>query len=243
MAEFVGRGLQQVRAGESSPRPEFVVVEMRVAAENREKCVSQSPALAVERISVAVFAFLEPDVDVDATGALLGEGQVRVLRPNVQGLFDLVVDVVAIQSPRGRISADFVGQILDPPSAALQSVSLPSNVSLVVIVVLVHGHVVLHPASRHLHHLLGLGVQNAGHRDIGELLKVHDGVLNRVRGQQVGASRPGLLHRVVHITVSHQVHLRRTNTFNNGGHLSERRRFANRGSRGRKKRNAAAFIL
>ena len=117
MAKLVGRSLVKVGSGEGPLGPELVVVEVSVAAKDGEERMCKSLALAVEWIAVAVLPLLEPDVDVDLAAALLEEGEVGGLGPDVECAADFGVDVSLAQPSGRRVAADLVAQVSFLPSA------------------------------------------------------------------------------------------------------------------------------
>lgn len=65
MAKLVRGYLKEIRPTETVDAPLFRVVEVGIAAVHGEVSVCQSATRPVERISVAVFALLKSDLNVD----------------------------------------------------------------------------------------------------------------------------------------------------------------------------------
>lgn len=65
MAELVCRDLEEIGAAITSDGPPFGIVKMSVTAVHGEVRVCQSAAGSVERITVAVLAYFESNIDVN----------------------------------------------------------------------------------------------------------------------------------------------------------------------------------
>lgn len=60
MAKLVGRYLEQIRTPIAVDRPEFGIIEVRIASVDWEVGMSQSTASAVKWIAIAVLTLFEP---------------------------------------------------------------------------------------------------------------------------------------------------------------------------------------
>ena len=131
VSELVGGSLHQVGAIIPALREFLLLVEVDVAAPDREEGVGQRAAEPVEGVRVPVIADLELDVDVDVVLAgaphrppvLEGEG--RHPGPHRQGPGYLRPHILTRQLERVRVARDGVGQTICRPLGALQSIPLP----------------------------------------------------------------------------------------------------------------------
>lgn len=180
VSELVRGHLKQIRSATGADRPQFGVVEVRVAAVHREVRMGQGAAGPVERIAVAVLALLESDLDVHRTRFLRGKRQIGVLAPHAERVEDLLVHLGARQPL--RVLGDAVGQRLHLPAAALQGVALGPRVRA-------EAHLVLDAAARQRHQLHRGLVQFAGDIQAGEALKVADRLRPGAGVQQTAAGR------------------------------------------------------
>lgn len=165
MAELMGGNLKQIRAAARAHRPQFGIIEMRVTAVHREVGMRQRAARSVEWITVAVFALLEADFNVNRARFLCRKRQVRVFAPHAERIEHLLVHFGTRQP--FRVLGNAICKRLHFPAAALQCVPFGPRIGA-------EADLVLDATARQRHQFHGGIVQFAGDVEASEALEVAD---------------------------------------------------------------------